>query len=242
VPLFRAGPAAPAPPDCGFTGHLDELLSPDADTRRRAANALGHHEAQEGADQTILAALTRRVRDEPDAGVREAIFTALSNIGGAAAAALVAPLVRLDDAALRNGALEALKRLREDAVAAVDGLLADADADVRLLAVEVMRDWPPAPATARLRAMLSQEAHVNVMGAVLDVAAAAGDAALVPALAAAQARFAGDEFIAFAITLAMNALESRPATPASPAAPASRRDGKPGPKKTPAKKPSKAGP
>jgi hypothetical protein len=158
---------------------------------------------------------------------------------------LLAAFLRMDDAGLRNGAVETLRRLGEDAVTAVDRLLRDADPDVRLLAVEVMRVWPPALALPRLDMLLAQEAHVNVMGGALDVAQTAGDASLLPALAAAQARFAGEGFVAFAIAEAMRSLAPRPgARPAQTrsAAAISRRAVKPGTKKPTANQPRKPGP
>lgn len=234
MPLKRAELAVEtAPVAVGFQVYLAELASANADTRRRAANALGHHEAQAAADRKILDALAAQLDGERDVLVREAIFAAIGMIGGAAAACALAPLVRLDDAALRNGALETLKHLQSDAVEAVNGLLADADADVRLLTVEVMRSWPPAVAMPRLRALLAGETHVNVMGAVLDVAAAVGDASLLPALGACQARFAGEGFIEFALAEAMKSLAPRAAQPEKHAGPTR--------KKPAAAKPRKAG-
>lgn len=236
MPLRRAElPVEPAPPAVGFAFYLAQLDSEAADARRGAAIALGHHEAEDGADQRILAALAAHLLTEPDRFVREAIFTAFANIGGGDAACLLGPFLRADDAGLRNGAAETLRRLHDDAVPVVDRLLQDADADVRALAIEAMRGWPPELAAPRLHALLTRETHVNVMGAALDVAATAGDATLLPALAAAQARFAGEGFVAFAIAEAINTLAARPAAP-------SPRPGGAEAKKPAAKKPRKTGP
>jgi HEAT repeat protein len=245
MPLRRAELTDPAPQAPGYAACLTQLASRDADARRGAAIALGRHEAAAGANQAILGALAEQLQTEPDRFVRAAIFAAFGNIGGDAAARLLAPFLRMDDAGLRNGAVETLRRLGEDAVTAVDRLLRDADPDVRLLAVEVMRVWPPALALPRLDMLLAQEAHVNVMGGALDVAQTAGDASLLPALAAAQARFAGEGFVAFAIAEAMRSLAPRPgARPAQTrsAAAISRRAVKPGTKKPTANQPRKPGP
>ena len=220
MPLKRADLALTEQP-VSFEIHLTALGAADADTRRRAASALGHHEALGGADARILAALAAQLHAEPDTFAREAMFAAIGNLGGGVAAALLGPFLRLDDAALRNGAVETLKHLGEDAVPAVDALLTDPDPDVRLLAIEVLRGWPPALVMPRLRALLAAETHVNVMGVALDVAAAAGDAALLPALEAARTRFADNAFIAFAVTVVMDKLPAPPA--AAPAAQGSKK-------------------
>jgi HEAT repeat protein len=240
MPLRRAElPVQPAPPTAGFAFHLAELDSEDADARRGAAIALGQHAAEHGAEPSILAAFAAQLQTEPDRAVREAVFTALVTIGGGDAAALLGPLLRAEDAGLRNGAVETLRRLRDDAVPVVDRLLQDADGDVRYLTIEALRGWPPELAVPRLQALLTAETHVNVMGAALDVAAAAGDARLLPALATAQARFAGEGFVEFAIAEAIHTLAARPAE-SPPAAPASR--GKPARKKPAAKNPRKTAP
>jgi len=209
MPLVRAAAVVEvAAEPGGFADYIARLGSEDAGARRRAAGDLGRHAAAGGAEAAI-GALAGRLPVERDADVREAIFVALGRIGGAAVAARVAPLLALDDAALRNGAVETLKRLGADAVAAVDCLVADDGADVRLLAVEVMRLWPPPLALPRLTALLGRECEVNVMGAALDVAAAAGDASLLPVLNAARARFGAEGFIGFAIAMAMKTLAAR---------------------------------
>jgi len=238
MPLRRAElPVEAAPQAFGIGFHLVQLRGAAADARRGAAIALGHPAAAEGAEQTVLAALAEHLLTEPDRYVREAIFAAFGNIGGGAAAGMLGPFLRVDDAGLRNGAVETLRVLREDAVAVVDGLLRDADAEVRFLAVEAIRGWPPELAVPRLRALLDREHHVNVMGAALDVAAAAGDATLLPALTAAQARFAGEAFVEFAIAEAINALAARPNAARPTAARAPKAAGK-----RAVKKPRKSGP
>jgi HEAT repeat protein len=202
-------PLVPQPIDLDQS--LTGLTDAHPDTRRRAATTLSQPGVGRGDERTPLAALARQLEMERDAGVREAIFAAIATIGGTDAAALLAPFLRIEDAGLRNGAVESLKRLGGDAVPVVDELLQDADADVRLLAVEVIGGWPPPLASARLHGMLTSEAHVNVVGAALDVVAIAGDASLVPALDVCRARFAGEAFIAFAISMAQQGCASRPA-------------------------------
>jgi HEAT repeat protein len=134
--------------------------------------------------------------------VREALFSSLADIGGPGVAGLVAPLLRNDDAALRGGAVETLKRLDAAAAAVLDALLDDADPDIRLLAIEVTRSWPSARAAPRLLRILAHDAHVNVCAAAVDVATEVGDGALLAALAALPDRFPDQPFLRFAVTVA----------------------------------------
>jgi HEAT repeat protein len=210
MPLIRAG-AAPdvAPPD--MADLIASLGARDADQRRHAALALpaAAGPAKRG---DCMAALARQLLIEFDPGVREAVLLALVGLGGVDVAAMLARLVCLEDANLRNGVLDALKRLGADAMPAVDRLLADADPDVRLLSIDVLRAWPAAAAAPRLRGILESETRVNVMGVALDVAAVAGDVSLLPALEAVKARLADEPFIGFAADAAAAALA--PAAPA----------------------------
>ena len=55
------------------------------------------------------AALAAALPQETDSRVREAIFTSLSRIGTRDSVAAMLPMLRSDDAALRTGALDALR-------------------------------------------------------------------------------------------------------------------------------------
>ena len=193
-----------------------DLEHADAGRRWRAVRALA---GEAGLGDTLAARLT----EEHDVAVRAGLFTALTAIGGAPAAERLAPFLRSPDAALRGGAIEALKQLRAAAIPVVDALLADDDADTRLLAVEVTRAWPEADSVQRLTAILARDAAVNVCAAAVDVASELTDVALLGPLAALRARFPGQDFILFAAEVARariqaQALKSAPtvATPGVP--------------------------
>ena len=230
MPLIRAAAPEPTPAPPAQDAQLVELAAGDSQARRRAAQSLAVQGAQPGADAgRIAAALAAQLRAEPELSVREAILVALGTLGGHEVAALLAPLLGAADASLRNGALEALKRLHHDAVTAVDGLLADPDPDLRLLAAEVMRGWGSDMAAPRLARLLMGEAHVNVCAAALDIAAAIGEPGLMPALATCKSRFAGQGFIEFAADVAIDRARqaSLPTAPAIPPRPKRRVEAKP---------------
>lgn len=200
MPLLRA--AAPRPdeispetPPEGREVHLARLASGDADVRRRAAQVLA-------GDPAASAALAACLPDEPARSVRDALFASLVETGGTLVAGLIAPLLRGEDAGLRNSALDALKHLEADAVPVLDLLLADPDPDVRILAVEVTRAWPSALAVPRLQRVLANDPHLNVCVAAVDVATEVGTSDLIGTLADLRRRFAGDPFMVFAVEIA----------------------------------------
>jgi HEAT repeat protein len=197
MPLVRASPTAPTPkpPPESRDALLQRLTATNQADRRRAAHALA-------ADPTAVVILADRLELEPDPAVRDALFAALVDIGGATAAERLAALVHLDDAALRGGAIQALKAFKPPACVALDGLLQNPDPDVRLLAIEVTRAWPAELAAPRLRRIIDSDPHVNVCAAAVDVAAELGTAELIFPLAALRLRFADNAFLGFAVDVA----------------------------------------
>ena len=192
MPLVRRDP----PPAAAGTA-VEELVAALADAdparRREAARALG----AAGGDPAPLA---RALATERDPAVREALFTGLIRLG---AAAPLLPFLRVEDAALRSAAVEALQDLPDQVRPHMPALLDDADPDVRLLAAEVARGLPAEEATRLLCARLEVEPHRNVCAACVEVLAEAGTPAALPTLHALAARFADDPFLPFACAAAI---------------------------------------
>jgi hypothetical protein len=195
MPLIRPAEVTPDVTAESLEHRRDRLAGSSADERRRAARALSK-------DPAAAAVLADRLSCEPDPRVRDALFGSLVDIGGTQAAELVAPFIRSDDAGLRGGAVEALKRLGSDATAVLDALMSDPDTDVRILAIEVTRAWPGELASPRLLRVFERESHVNVCAAAVDVATEVGTNDLLVALDGLRTRFAGEPFLVFAIDVA----------------------------------------
>lgn len=172
------------------------LLSSSADERWSAARQLA---GQPGHAVLLAKTLAR----ESDPRVREALFTALARDGGDQAVAGLLPFIRSSDAALRTGALDALATLPQAIAAHIEKLLADDDADVRILSCDLARRLPGADATQHLTQLLARESTVNVCAAAVEVLSEVGDARALPALHACAARFVDDSFLVFAIELAV---------------------------------------
>ena len=96
-------------------------------------------------------------------------------MGPAQISAHIVPLLRSAQAALRTGALDALRLSFNTMPGLLPGLLQDPDADVRLLSCELARSLPSAEATRRLCVLLADEQNVNVCAAALEVVSEVGD-------------------------------------------------------------------
>lgn len=200
----KAGAAAPERERRRRGRGLDDLLAqlgdPDPAARRWAARDLAAHpEAVEA-----LAAALERERDE---AVREAILAALAAIGGAEVVERLLPLLRSEDAALRNGAIEVLQGLPDAVAPHMARLLADPDPDVRIFAADICRALPHPQTPSWLAALLARETHPNVVGTAIDVLAEIGGPEELPALRAAAERFAGEPFLAFSAKVAIRRIE-----------------------------------
>jgi hypothetical protein len=149
-----------------------------------------------------LALLADALSRESDPRVREAIFTGLARLATPESAAVVLPHLRSDDANLRGGAIDALRAMPEACRPHLPALLADSDADVRLLSCELARGLPDEEANRLLCDLLERETERNVCAAAVEVLAEIGRPEALPFLARCGTRFAGDPFIAFSLKVA----------------------------------------
>lgn len=187
------------PRDLG--GLLDQLRTGDAEQRRWAARDLHAH-------PQAAAALGEQLLREGQPEVRESIFTTLAAMGGEASATALLPLLRSDDAQLRNGAIEALAGMPQAVGPRIAGLLRDADPDVRIFTVNLLGELHHPQVLPWLLQVLAQEPQVNVVAAAVEVLAEVGSPEHAGALRAAQQRFADDDFIGFAIDMAIERIEA----------------------------------
>ena len=182
-------------------GLIHQLQDADAGTRRWAARDLA--EFPEAAE-----ALSRHLPDERDLSVREVIFTTLTRIGGGAVVQGVLPLLRSEDANLRNGAIEVLSSLPDAVGPSIEALLHDDDVDVRIFTVNLLGDLKHQDIVNWLSQVLREDTHVNVVAAAIEVIAEVGSAKALPALKEARQRFAQDPFIGFAADMAQQRIEA----------------------------------
>ena len=190
------------PSDLHLDDPVEALLSPEPVMRRSAARRLS---AIQGSEAALLA----RLAEETDPGVREALLLSIMEIGSEPAARGLAELIRCEDAALRNAAIETLASMPREAAPLMDRLLADDDPDVRTLACNLLQMMAHPSAAEWLTLVVGRDQHPNVCAAAVDGLAEVGSPACIPALDSLARRFPDDPFLQFAI----DAVRSRLRTP-----------------------------
>jgi len=201
MPLVRKPPQPTGQPIRSPAEILTGLGSASADDRWAAARAAA-------ALPDSAAALAAALPQEADSRVREAMFTSLVRIGTRDSVAMILPMLRSNDSALRMGALDALQASVFAARELLPQLLSDPDADVRILSCELARGLPSEEASRSLCALLARESAVNVCGAAIEVLAEVGDQAALPMLTQCGQRFSHVPFLSFAIKLAMDRIRA----------------------------------
>ena len=201
MPLVRRDIARPPAASADEAAARDALRSADPDMRWNAARALG-------ADPASVAPLAAALRTEPVPRVREAIMTALMRIGDEESVKALLRYLREQDAARRGAAIEALQALPDATAPFLSALLHDADSDVRILAVELVRSMPAAEATRLLCDILEHEPHPNVCASAVDALAEVGTRDALPALEHCSRRFADTPFLPFAISIAVTRISN----------------------------------
>lgn len=177
-------------------GLLQALQADDPMMRRWAARDLAAH-------PEAAAALVGQLRSEPENSVRQVILTSLTQIGNDTAIQGLIDCLYLEDAMLRNAAIEVLKELPEQVAPFMGKLLQDPDPDVRIFAVDVLESLRHPRVEDWLIEVISQDPHVNVCATAVDLLGEVGSAQAKAALIALKQRFADEPYIQFASDLAL---------------------------------------
>ncbi len=172
------------------TGLIAALSDDSPSVRRWAAMDLA-------GDANAVQALGARLPREIDKAVREAILSTLVGIGGDAVVEVLVPHLRSESASLRGAVVEWLAQVPE-VTAVMPRLLADADADVRVLAVMVLATLQDPRVPGWLIDVVSNDPDRNVCGAAISELAEVGDEESCDAIESAALRFSQDPFITFA--------------------------------------------
>lgn len=176
-----------------------DLDHPDAEQRRRAVlNYRGQVDCPR-----LLALLNR----EQDLSVRQAIFDVLVEDGGKSAVNGLILLLKSEDANLRNEAITALQDLPDAVAPCIDKLLAADDPDVRIFAINILRDLRNQKTIGWLCQVLENDDHANVVGTALDHSMELVNHAMRPAIEQAMARFYSDTYVTFVGNLLLDRLE-----------------------------------
>jgi HEAT repeat protein len=197
-------PAAPteSTESCDYAALVGDLASPDAADRRRAARQLAAY-------PEAVPALCDRLVQERALSVRTVLFTTLIRLKSPAVVDALVPLLREEDAGLRNEAIEALQEMPEEVGPFIEALLRDPDSDVRILAIQVLSALPHPDAPRWLVGVIEEDTHVNVCAAAVDCLAEVGSQDAIVPLRALARRFAAYPFVTFAVDMAVRRIEGQ---------------------------------
>ena len=173
---------------------LARLASDDPDEARGAAFEAGDMELASAVDL-----LVRHIQSE-NLGVQEAAENALRRIRGAAAVAAVAPLLRSEDAPVRNSAMDILREIGSDDIKILAALLHDDDPDIRIFAADILGTSNSPVAVSILCEALEHDPEVNVRYQVCISLGSLGSADAAPALSGA---LRDEEWVQFAAVEAL---------------------------------------
>ncbi len=179
-----------------FDGLVLALDDAAAATRRWAARDLA------GCAQAT-SALLARLAVERDVSVRQTLLTSLSVMGSEEVVRGLIDFLRSDDAALRNEVVEAMKNMPDAVAAFMPQLLADADTDVRIFAINVLESLRHAEVERWLVDVIASDPSVNVCATAVDLLSEVGTPAAEHALEALKLRFPDEPYIVFATDLAL---------------------------------------
>ncbi len=177
-------------------GLLAALADPSATVRRWAARDLATH-ADAAPD------LLRQLATEPDRSVREALLTSLVLIGNPVAVQGLIACLRSEDANLRNESVEALKSMPAALAEFMPAMLADADQDMRIFAVNILESLRHPDVEQWLINVISRDPGVNACATAVDLLSEVGTMASAQALENLKSRFPDEPYIAFAADLAL---------------------------------------
>jgi len=185
-----------------YVGLVNELESANPAERRWAARDLADYPE---AVEVLLAALP----NEPEHPVREAIFDSLQQIGGEAVVSGLIPMLRAEDAELRNSAIEVLQSMPEGVARHIIELLNDRESDVRIFAIDILQVLAHPQTPEWLLSVLKDETHINVIAAAVDRMSEVGTPEMVPELEAIKKRFPDEPYLSFAVDTAIRRIEEK---------------------------------
>jgi HEAT repeat protein len=180
---------------------VEELSNSNPTARRWAARDLAECPDASGA-------LVERLKLETNGSVREVILTTLTRLGDDLAVAGLVQCLRSEDAALRNEAIDAMKQLPDEVAPLMQGLLRDADPDVRIFAVNILESLCHPEVEAWLIEVIEQDAHVNVCATAVDLLGEVGSAAARQSLWNLKKRFPDEPFVQFAADIALRRIDA----------------------------------
>lgn len=165
----------------------------------------GAYEAGEAKLVAALPLLVQKLEQIRSSGVQEAVDTALRKIGGKAVVDAVIPLLRSEDAPVRNISMDVLREVGKSDVSTLTGLLEDKDPDIRIFVADILGSTGSAVAVPLLSNALLRDPEVNVR---YQAAVSLGELAYPEAAEALNHALDDDEWVKFAVIEALTKVKS----------------------------------
>lgn len=173
---------------------LDLLKSSESEDIREGSYLAGKHRAQ-GAVPFLVTHI-----QSPDIGVQEAADRALRKIGGPSVVAAVIPLLRSEDAPVRNIAMDLLREVGAEDIEPLFQLLHDADPDMRIFASDILGSSNSVLAVPPLCGALLRDPEVNVR---YQAAVSLGNLAFPEAIPSLNKALEDEEWVQFSVVEAL---------------------------------------
>jgi HEAT repeat protein len=173
---------------------LDQLRGGDAEVQREAAFYAG-----ESRCDAAVPLLTEMVGSQ-NVGVQEAAEQALRRIGGQATVQALVPLLRSDEANVRNIAMDVLRQVGEQNLDTLVAILRDEDPDIRIFAADILGSTGHENAVKALNEALLKDPEVNVR---YQAAVSLGELAHPGGAKSLKQAMGDDEWVQFAVVEAL---------------------------------------
>ena len=178
---------------------IQQLNSDDGDVIREGAYLAGKERYAEA-----IPLLTEHLHSS-DIGVQEAAERALRKIGGPAVVHAVIPLLRSDDAPVRNIGMDLLREVGVTDLETLAKLLHDNDPDIRIFVADILGATGSALAVAPLCAALLKDPEVNVR---YQAAVSLGNLAFPEAANNLNKALEDDEWVRFSVIEALTKIRA----------------------------------
>ena len=173
---------------------LERFSSTDPDELRAAASDAGAYGLSEAVPYLVT------LIQSSNLGVQEAAEDALRTLRGPETVRGVAPLLRSDNASVRNSAMDILREVGEDDMKVLAGLLTDSDPDVRIFAADILGTSGEHSAMTLLAEALIGDPEVNVR---YQAAVSLGELGNPAAASALRKAMDDEEWVQFAVVEAL---------------------------------------
>lgn len=183
------------------TSLLQELDSEDPLRRRDAVRAL-----PDVLDDEMIVTLTAKLQTETNGLVMDAIALALIESPSPTSVDCLIPLLRSDNALLRNLVIDTLSKLPSLVEEHMGSLLDDEDPDVRIFAINIMESLRSEQVPDWLRKVITEDEHVNVVATAIDLLAELGSPDMCDDIQKCKLRFIEEPYIEFVADRVLSSL------------------------------------